>query len=64
MTRKDYVLIADAIAVVQGEVNRQQYADADMVLARITEELSYELRATNPRFDRARFIAACRKGSN
>lgn len=60
MTRKDYVLIADAIATVQGEVNRSQYSDANMVLARITEELAHELRSTNPRFDSARFIAACR----
>jgi hypothetical protein len=46
MTRKDYVLIAKAI---------QESADK----VEIAHALAAILGADNPRFDRARFLAAC-----
>lgn len=57
MTRKDYELIAAAVAE----------ANADMVdhpgrlagAAQVARYLARELRGTNPRFDRDRFLRAC-----
>lgn len=61
MTKKDYVLIATAIAASRGcklgedantEWFRKGQADVAYVLAGALER-------ENPRFDRARFLAAC-----
>ena len=53
MTRKDYNLIADAI---RGAVDAHGQA-ASVKLA--AENLAHRLRHTNPRFETARFMAAC-----
>jgi hypothetical protein len=50
MTRKDYVLIAQAIADV--------YCDSEAQLL-IADSISQALQADNARFDRARFLTAC-----
>jgi hypothetical protein len=51
MTRKDYVIIADAIAT-----SWHHSADSKADIAR---NLADALQADNPRFDRARFLDAC-----
>lgn len=50
MTRKDYELIAQAIANV--------WCDSEAQMA-IAESLASELEQENPRFDRSRFLSAC-----
>jgi hypothetical protein len=50
MSRKDFNLIADTISVTP-------IADRDRVI--IARYLASALRATNDRFDKERFIAAC-----
>lgn len=60
MTRKDYVLIAEAIrratphplCELDAPLLRQQHGN---VAARIADALASD----NPRFDRARFLTAC-----
>lgn len=53
MTRKDYVLIAEALK----EARRvSQYPDGISTAARC---IAGALAAANPRFDRARFLRAC-----
>ena len=61
MTRKDYVLLAEALAdarriALQSE-NSPENTAAGVVLASLT--LAQILQNENPRFDRARFLAAC-----
>jgi len=51
MTRKDYVLIAGAIASMDAEFSPEQ-------VARMAERMGNALTRTNPLFDRDRFIAA------
>lgn len=56
MTRKDYVLLADALRYtlpdVCREISLRQHAnDCEAVANALAKE--------NPRFDRARFLAAC-----
>ncbi len=50
MTRKDYVAIARAIALVRGDCDG---------LVPLVEELCAIFKADNPRFDKDRFISAC-----
>ena len=57
MTRKDYVLIADAIRTRIID-NGPTFEERGIALA-IVDELSARLRADNPRFDGARFMRAC-----
>jgi hypothetical protein len=56
MTRKDYVLIAEALASV-----RNEYADAPMrnTHTDCCEAVADALARDNARFDRARFLKAC-----
>jgi hypothetical protein len=51
MTRKDYVMIADVLAVAW-------WASMDQ-RRHIVYDLADALGADNPRFDRARFLDAC-----
>ena len=51
MTRKDYVLIADVLAVAWWASNDQR--------RHIAHDLADALGADNPRFDRDRFLVAC-----
>ena len=70
MTRKDYILIADAIRGLLAEIEREvATAGCDRTRNIITGEhlgvrhvairLSDQLRQDNPRFDCTRFIEAC-----
>jgi hypothetical protein len=52
MTRKDYVMIAQVISESQG-LTRSDIIDT------VAERLADALAIDNPRFDRARFLAAC-----
>jgi hypothetical protein len=57
MTRKDYVLISDAIKTA-----RKVEGDMGAVLvsvAHLAHTLATELEIDNPRFNRARFLDAC-----
>ena len=58
MTKKDYVLIAANIADVMDWAHD---ADTDAITAieAVAERVATALKADNPRFDRARFLAAC-----
>lgn len=61
MTRKDYVLIAEAVRASRSQIfTRPSEA---MVWGRACDEvamtLAAELRSTNPLFDRGRFLRAC-----
>jgi hypothetical protein len=69
MTKKDYELIAEAIKDVglfYGDVELdphggpiEEYHAPETVLRSVAMELARELAATNPRFDKQRFMAAC-----
>jgi hypothetical protein len=51
MTRKDFELIAEVIAT--------SWAGSGELKNALAVNMADALQATNPRFDRARFIAAC-----
>jgi hypothetical protein len=56
MTRKDYVLLAEALASVRPSVHDTRQSDVHMRDCRaVAEALARE----NERFDRARFLKAC-----
>jgi hypothetical protein len=54
MTRKDYQLIAEVFANFGKIIILEETIGAD-----IARNLADALKADNPRFDRARFLAAC-----
>jgi len=60
MTRKDYVIIADAI---KGAFNYEKDFNQDEESARVVKyvahTLALSLQFDNPRFDSARFLDAC-----
>jgi hypothetical protein len=62
MTKKDYVLIAAAIkdsACVNAD-RTQDYSDGIRTQLHVTAcKIAHSLEATNPLFDRTRFLAAC-----
>jgi hypothetical protein len=72
MTRKNYVLIASALSDARsfveqcnegpGEVATAKRTEATLALVVATERLADALALDNERFDRQRFIAACRAG--
>lgn len=63
MTRKDYVAIAAAIRAARRDVTNREppecVADMQDGISLAAEHLADALRRDNPRFDRARFLAAC-----
>lgn len=62
MTRKDYRLIADAIAATGSDISAQNSYEAGYQTARldIIQRLQHALRSTNPSFDPERFKEACK----
>ena len=64
MTRKDYILLATALRDAHEAIIAKEPADsvrtlrdgADYAADYIADALAHD----NPRFDRARFVAACR----
>lgn len=60
MTRKDFELIAEALnEVMQTNWNENDRQRAEYFIGRAADALAVKLRSTNPRFDKARFLAAC-----
>lgn len=60
MTRKDFELIAAAIKEAQTMFPASDAGSCARLGARtVAIELAARLRATNPRFDREKFLAAC-----
>lgn len=71
MTRKDYILIADAIRELLADIERESapmavcdrtralMAGEHLGVRHVAMRLGDQLRQDNPRFDRARFIEAC-----
>lgn len=59
MTRKDYILIADALNLSQRTVGTSGLYDAPTALGLASIILADSLARTNPRFDRERFLKAC-----
>lgn len=57
MTRKDYVMIAEAIA--DAAMGRDSRSDEARAIKTVAEYIADGLKADNSRFDRARFMAAC-----
>jgi hypothetical protein len=65
MTRKDYVLIADAIRGLLADIDRESagmraaLAGERLGVRSVAHRLADQLRQDNARFDRTRFIEAC-----
>ncbi len=57
MTRKDYVAVACALVALREDLPTDDLTDAG--LDTVCEALARVFGADNPRFDRARFLAAC-----
>ena len=55
MTKKDYVAIADAILSARNE----RETNAAQAITNVASYIADKLECDNPRFDRARFLAAC-----
>ena len=60
MTKKDYELIAETINRLR--VDFDNCGDDTISLALVVDELADALEGTNPRFNRARFLSACKAG--
>lgn len=54
MTRKDYVLLADAIKAVADSIDYPERLGAQLA----ANEIAHRLQRDNPRFDRERFLKA------
>jgi hypothetical protein len=58
MTHKDFVLIAGVLALARASIDQERSTAPDEVLDAVATLMAQALAGTNPRFDRARFIAA------
>lgn len=63
MRKKDFQAIARAIHGAREDVNKNPRASAAVILTIAQNRVCDVLAASNPRFDRARFIEACETGS-
>ncbi len=54
MTRKDYVLLAEAIKAATSAIDHPERLGAQLV----ANEIAHRLQQDNPRFDRERFLKA------
>lgn len=63
MTRKDYVAIAAAIrrGAIEAKLEGGDRDSVRMAANSIAAEVSYVLAGDNPRFDKAKFMEACRQ---
>ena len=59
MTRKDYVAIAAALHRTGMAVNIGGKKTAEYAIRLAATDIAATMAADNPRFDRARFLAAC-----
>lgn len=65
MTRKDYVLIAACLAAVRADCTADKHREHEFAaLDAVARDLAHQLANDNPRFDRARFLAACGVAGN
>lgn len=62
MTKKDYLLIAEALKTARTDYPTQR-PDAVQQSEDDAYAIAYALAKENPRFDRARFLEACGIGS-
>jgi len=61
MTRKDYVAIAEAIAFARSTLpSPQRRGDIGRAVQTVVDAIAKTLADDNPRFDRERFLQACR----
>lgn len=60
MTRKDYVLIAEAMAFAINSLSDVQFEKCNAGWERSIIVLADYLQADNPNFDRQKFISACK----
>lgn len=56
MTKRDFILIARVLRAAKGDASRATEA---ATVARIAAGFAEELAQCNPKFDSARFLAAC-----
>ena len=56
MTRQHFQFLADVLAAHQ---DRAQHVFGDILLGELVQAFADRLTECNPRFDRARFVAAC-----
>lgn len=61
MTRKDYILIAEALraTLIDPEFGVALPERERAAVGLVAHQIAHRLRQDNPRFDRARFIDAC-----
>jgi len=59
MTRKDYVLIAEAICNTRTKADFQGKAGDEATIQEVARSMAQLLEYDNPRFDRNRFLVAC-----
>lgn len=59
MTRRDYELIAGVFATTEAVCARSAWDAVWRDRTRVANAMADALAADNPRFDRARFLAAC-----
>lgn len=59
MTKKDYIVIANAMKAATKFAVYRNSVDARDTHALICNELAANLKMTNPRFDRIKFLSAC-----
>lgn len=59
MTRKDYVLLANAIGIALDDIEEMTTLDFENVATAIISRIANALQADNPRFDQKRFTKAC-----
>jgi hypothetical protein len=60
MTRKDYKLIAEVIDRANKNWEENQEENPLVVISGITRMLATQLALDNPRFDKSKFLEACR----
>ena len=59
MTKKDYILIADAIWQGYKPYYEAHNPDAKAVVMDVVDAMAAALNETNPRFNRVRFVNRC-----
>ncbi len=59
MTKKDYILIAQALKESEPTEHENEYGTAISAWVNAVNKLANTLQTENVKFDRARFISAC-----
>lgn len=61
MTRRDFELIASVVRETELTAGNASYPDCEVARGQLARAFAAELAATNPRFDRERFLRACER---